>query len=81
MANYSYTNNGINFTLQDNDVLQFKKLSNADGSIKRGDIVPLINAVEIDWNEAQINGVAMTTSGEVVNAIKWSSFQECFANC
>ena len=76
MANYSYTNNGINFTLQDNDVYQFPKISNADGSIKRGDIVPLINAVEIDWNGADlgtINGIefgTINTTGDLLNAIK-----------
>lgn len=54
MAQYSYTdNNGIQYTLEDNDHLQFRKISNADGSLKRGDIVPLINAVEIDWNGAR----------------------------
>lgn len=65
MANYSYTNNGIEFTLQDNDILQFSKIANAEGSLKRGEIVPLINAVEIDWNGAT------TTMGEeqkVINA-------------
>ncbi|MBR1789925.1 MAG: hypothetical protein IJ762_12225 [Bacteroidaceae bacterium] len=41
----------------------------------------IVNAVDIDWNGAVINGATMTTSGELVNAIKWSSFQECFANC
>ena len=54
MAQYSYTdNNNIQYTLEDNDVLQFDKLTNASGSLKRGDIVPLINAVEIDWNGAK----------------------------
>ena len=70
MATYNYTNNGIDFILEDNDVLQFDKLSNASGSIKRGNIVPLINAVEIDWNGAKpgfgedANGI--TTTGELL---------------
>ena len=44
------------------------KVSNATGvdPIYGG----IVNAVDIDWNEAQINGATMTTSGEVVNAIK-----------
>ncbi|MBO7119060.1 MAG: hypothetical protein J6W03_01920 [Bacteroidaceae bacterium] len=73
MANYSYTNNGINFTLQDNDILQFKKLSNADGEFSRGVVVPLINAVEIDWNGAKpgigegTNGI--TTTSELVKEV------------
>ena len=70
MANYSYTNNGINFTLQDDDVYQFPKISNAEGEFSRGVVVPLINAVEIDWNGAKpgmgedsTNGI--TTTGEL----------------
>lgn len=54
MAQYSYTdNNGIQYTIEDNDVYQFPKITNSEGSLKRGDIVPLINAVEIDWNGAE----------------------------
>ena len=73
MANYSYTNNGINFTLQDDDVYQFPKISNAEGEFSRGVVVPLINAVEIDWNGAKPgigegnNGI--TTTGELMKGV------------
>ena len=56
MANYSYNSNGIDFTIQDNDFLQFKKIRNSSSSIKYGKYTPLINAVEIDWNGAQVAG-------------------------
>lgn len=71
MANYSYTNSGIDFTLQDNDILQFRKIANQDGSFKRGEIVPLINAVEIDWNGATTTmedaSKVITTSGDLIS--------------
>ena len=70
MANYSYTSNGIDFTIEGNDVMQFSKLTNADGSLKRGDIVPLINAVEIDWNGAIVSGQELNTTGEVLSRYK-----------
>lgn len=71
MANYSYTNSGIDFTLQDNDILQFSKIANQDGSFNRGKIVPLINAVEIDWNGATTTmgeeQKVINTSGELIS--------------
>ena len=75
MANYSYTSNGIDFTIEGNDVMQFSKLTNADGSLKRGDIVPLINAVEIDWNGAVLPAYSTTglnTTGEVLSKLKFA---------
>lgn len=70
MANYSYTSNGIDFTIEGNDMIQFSKLANADGSLKRGDIVPLINAVEIDWNAAQVNGITLNTTGQLLKQLQ-----------
>jgi hypothetical protein len=71
MANYSYTNSGIDFTLQDNDILQFRKISNGDGSFNHGEIVPLINAVEIDWNGATTTmgdaSKVINTTGELIS--------------
>lgn len=64
MANYSYNSNGINFTLETNDVYQFEKLANANSSFKRGDIAPLINVVEIDWNNADLGNSYLNTTGE-----------------
>ena len=70
MANYSYTSNGIDFTIEGNDIMQFSKLTNADGSLKRGDIVPLINAVEIDWNGAQLGDKTLNTTGEMLSILQ-----------
>ena len=68
MANYSYTSNGIVFDIQGNDVLQFQKLANQNSSFKRGDIVHLINAVEIDWNGADLgNSYQINTTGELLS--------------
>ena len=45
------------------------------------------NAVEIDWNGADFENAPGTkpstinTTGDLINAIKWSSVWECFANC
>ena len=56
MANYSYTSNNINFSIADNADYKFGKLSHEYTLLKRGDITPLINAVEIEWNGAQVYG-------------------------
>lgn len=65
MANYSYNSNGIDFTIQDNDFLQFKKIRNSSSSIKYGKYTPLINSVEIDWNNAYLgNSYYINTTGE-----------------
>ena len=63
MANYSYTSNNINFSIADNADYKFGKLSHEYTSLKRGDITPLINAVEIDWNGAQVCGTTLNRIG------------------
>ena len=63
MANYSYTNSGINFTINDDNGLtdlgglygnqsseQWQKINEGKKNIVR----PFVNAVEIDWNSAII---------------------------
>ena len=78
MANYSYTSNGIVFDIQGNDVIQFQKLANQNSSFKRGDIVSLINAVEIDWNGAQLQlkdgstlkAATLNTTGEMLSILQ-----------
>ena len=75
MANFSYSSNGINFTIESNDILQFSKIANADSSFKRGDIAHLINAVEIDWNCAELKNnseikATLNTTGEGLSKLK-----------
>ena len=70
MVSYSYTNSGINFTIPVNDIVQFSKIANADSSFKRGKIVPLINAVEIDWNAAQVAGQTLNNTGEMLSILQ-----------
>ena len=70
MANYSYTNNGIDFTIEGDDIMQFSKLRNASTSLKYGKIKSLVNAVEIDWNGAQLSYVSLPNvldNGNTVN--------------
>ena len=63
----TYNQNGIAFDIQGNDVLQFQKLANQNSSFKRGDIVPLINAVEIDWNGANLGSYIINTTGQLLS--------------
>lgn len=67
MGNYS--SNGIDFTIEGNDIMQFSKLTNADGSLKRGDIVPFINAVEIDWNSANLGSYIINITGRMLSCL------------
>ena len=47
---YDHTINGVQFSIEDNAPYNFPKIQNQSGDIESGDISPLINAVEIDWN-------------------------------
>ena len=47
---YDHTINGVQFSIEDNAPYNFPKITNKFGDIQYGDIRPLINAVEIDWN-------------------------------
>ena len=76
MANYSYINSGIPFEVESDAKIAFGKITNMDGSISHGHIVPLVNAVEIDWNNAQLElgnelGTrTVNTTGELLSVIK-----------
>lgn len=67
MGNYSYTSNDINFSIPDNADYKFGKLSHEYTSLKRGDITPLINAVEIDWNNAYLGSYIINTTGQLLS--------------
>lgn len=75
--------NGIQFNSFDSNASAFKKkLSNtqyagasvddlADIANDNGGVLPTtINAVEIDWNGAQVAGKTLNTTGEVLSSYK-----------
>ena len=78
---YTYTDNGIVFDIEDNAKMAFSKITNMDGSVKNGDIVPVINAVEIDWNNANLAATStpssmpsyINTTSDLLSAIKYAS--------
>lgn len=75
MANYSYTSNGVKFSIPDNTDYLFGKLSHEYSVFEDGDITPLVNAVEIDWNGAQLkNGstvkATLNTTGEMLSILQ-----------
>ena len=74
MANYSYTSNGVKFSIPDNTDYLFGKLSHEYSVFEDGDITPLVNAVEIDWNGAQFNTGStvktLNTTGEVLSILQ-----------
>ena len=70
MANYSYTSNGVKFSIPDNTDYLFGKLSHEYSVFEDGDITPLVNAVEIDWNGAQVAGKTLNTTGEMLSILQ-----------
>ena len=74
MANF--IQDGINFTIS-NNLQSGEKLHNIKGKLQSGmypfgdyegnDASKLINAVEIDWNGAQVAGKTLNTTGEVLS--------------
>jgi hypothetical protein len=77
MANF--IQDGINFTIS-NNLQSGEKLHNIKGKLQSGmypfgdyegnDASKLINAVEIDWNGAQVAGKTLNTTGEVLSSYK-----------
>jgi len=83
MAIYTYTNNGITFNRLDSAPSPRKEIP---GKIFSGEndfeyaaedgIKPVVNAVEIDWNGAQVqlsgenSSRTINTTGELMNLIK-----------
>lgn len=71
----SYTQNGIIF---DNINYGEGALPSKYGNANNGDfslaqytgIQPFVNAVEIDWNGAQVAGKTLNTTGEVLSSYK-----------
>lgn len=74
MAIYSYTNSGITFNTINsapNPKLSIpgKLVSNQNDFEYAAEdgIKPVVNAVEIDWNGAQVAGKTLNTTGEVLS--------------
>ena len=74
MANF--VQDGINFTIS-NNLQSGEKLHNVKGKLQSGmypfgfyegdDASKLINAVEIDWNGAQLGTTTINTTGELLS--------------
>ena len=65
--------NGINFNIKNEDFTFItKKLSiDAFNKLNAGKISPIINAIAIDWNEAEVeDNVKIKTTGELLSWIK-----------
>lgn len=72
---------------------KFSRTANNDGTahfdttLGGNEISKSFNALEIDWNGADFENApgtkpsTITTTGDLINAIKWSSVRVCFANC
>lgn len=85
MAIYSYTNSGITFTRLDSAPSPNKKvngklfftLNDFEYAAEDG-IKPVVNAVEIDWNGAQLNlgnsTYTINTTGDLIKAINNSLY-------
>lgn len=61
--------NGIQFNSFDSNASAFKKkLSNTQyAGASVDDLADIINAVEIDWNGAQVAGKTLNTTGELLS--------------
>ena len=74
MAIYSYTNSGITFNTINSapnpkKEIPGKLVSNQNDFEYAAEdgIKPVVNAVEIDWNGAQVAGKTLNTTGEVLS--------------
>ena len=71
MANYSYTNSGIQFSLPSFDNTKMAKFTkkyvyaNDYQYAQEDGIQPFVNAVEIDWNNAQLGAGLIRPIGEL----------------
>ena len=79
--------NNINFTNINADPIfsingKFSRNQNDDGNghfdttLTENEIVKSFNAIEIDWNGAQLDSqTTINTTGQLISAIKWASLQ------
>ena len=64
----TYTKDGISFSLNSDSVLEWGKSQHIDSSFNRNVIHKLINAVELDWNGANLpNADPNTGSSKTIN--------------
>ena len=79
--------NNINFTNINADPIytnygKYSRSANSDGTahfdttLTENEIVKSFNAIEIDWNGAQLDSqTTINTTGQLISAIKWASLQ------
>ena len=66
MGIYEDTTNNIKYDNVSKGV-GFSKISNNRTDFELDDIVPVVNAVEIDWNGAQLGDKEINTTGELLS--------------
>ena len=67
--------NGIQFTADNTSMLKDGQRTVKFGNVENGDfseaseygVIPFVNAVEIDWNEAQLGTTTINTTGELLS--------------
>jgi len=73
---YNHTIDNINFAIEDNARKTFPKLSHSSSDAESGLFEKIINAVEIDWNDAElgeVNGIPLgtiKTTGDLIKVIQ-----------
>lgn len=82
MANLTYNNNGISFnnvtstntsggTFIGKEKIFNKSDNNIDqATLSEYGLVPIVQALQIDWNGAQVAGKTLNTTGEVLSSYK-----------
>ena len=66
MAQYTDTVNNIVYNNVSSGT-KVSKLTNGATDLELEDIVPVVNAVEIDWNGAQLGDKEINTTGELLS--------------
>ena len=66
MGIYEDTTNNIKYNNVSTGV-GFSKISHKNTDLELEDIVPVVNAVEIDWNGAQLGDKEINTTGELLS--------------
>ena len=66
MGIYEDTTNNIKYNNVSTGV-GFSKISHKNTDLELEDFVPVVNAVEIDWNGAQLGDKEINTTGELLS--------------
>ena len=85
----NFKQNGINFTIE-NNFTNGEKIHSVKGKISSANnpyldysdednASKLINAVEIDWNDAQVNGQTISTTGQMLSLLQQALTQQITA--